>query len=166
MDLINCMTLPVMHGYGAPVVFQKKRDLLKVTPTLFTSCKVDEGQWAKTHKIKLIVPRSRKKKSPVGFLNGLGHYLWQKKKSQFIHSNRLFRKFPALAGVDDVAQYQRAGRGGARIGLSVCGPQSVRMPSNRLVTSGCVGDMPSARCEAPSLGKRSRDFSAQPGSLR
>ncbi len=88
------------------------------------------------------------------------------KKGQFIHSNRLFRKFAALAGVDDVAQYQWAGRGGARIGLSVCGPQSVRLPSNRLVTSGCVGDMPSARCEAPSLGKRSRDFSAQPGSLR
>ncbi len=39
----------------------KKKDILKATPTLFTSCKFDEGQWAKTHKIKLIAQRSRKK---------------------------------------------------------------------------------------------------------
>lgn len=93
------------------------------------------------------------------------------KKLQFIHSNRVLGKFPALVDSDDVAQsagwqgegWAREGRG---LGSQYVAPQSVRLPSNRLVTSGYVGDMPSARCEAPSLGKRSRDFSAQPGSLR
>lgn len=87
---------------------RKVQYLLKVTPTLFISCKVDEGQWARAHKSKLIAPRSRKK-SPVGFLNGLGHYL-SRKKHQFIHSNRVLGKFPALVDGDYMAQ--SAGRQG------------------------------------------------------